>query len=130
MPATRKRAPARSSKPARGPRRRSRRRRARPLPGIPFSLPAGLPRLPALDQRERDVIGLALVALGVFLGFLLYGGWHGGRAGHALVVALGWAVGEAKELAPIAMLLGGGAFLLRPMLPVEPKIAIPRGPLI
>jgi S-DNA-T family DNA segregation ATPase FtsK/SpoIIIE len=76
-----------------------------------------LPRLPELDQRERDVIGLALVALGVFLGFLLYGGWHGGRAGHALVVALGWALGEARQLAPIAILLGGAAFLLRPVLP-------------
>jgi S-DNA-T family DNA segregation ATPase FtsK/SpoIIIE len=78
-----------------------------------------LPRLPALDQRQRDVLGLALVAVGVFLGFVLYGGspTPGGRAGHALAVALGWTLGKARVLAPVALLLGGGAFLLRPVLP-------------
>jgi S-DNA-T family DNA segregation ATPase FtsK/SpoIIIE len=78
-----------------------------------------LPHLPALDQRQRDVLGLALVAVGVFLGFVLYGGspTPGGRAGHALAVALGWTLGKARVLAPVALLLGGGAFLLRPVLP-------------
>jgi hypothetical protein len=32
-----------------------------------------LPRLPVLEQRQRDIIGLALAALGVFMGFVLYG---------------------------------------------------------
>jgi S-DNA-T family DNA segregation ATPase FtsK/SpoIIIE len=78
-----------------------------------------LPRLPALDQRQRDVLGLALVAVGVFLGFVLYGGSStpGGRAGHALAVALGWILGKARVLTPVALVLGGGALLLRPMLP-------------
>jgi S-DNA-T family DNA segregation ATPase FtsK/SpoIIIE len=78
-----------------------------------------LPRLPALDQRQRDVLGLALVAVGVFLGFVLYGGspTPGGRAGHALAVALGWTLGKARVLAPVALILAGGAFLLRPVLP-------------
>jgi S-DNA-T family DNA segregation ATPase FtsK/SpoIIIE len=70
-----------------------------------------------LDQRERDVLGLALAALGVFIGFVLYGGGHGGRAGHWLVVAIGWAMGGARELAPVALVLGGGLLLLRPVLP-------------
>ena len=76
-----------------------------------------LPRLPVLDQRGRDVLGLAFVALGVFMGFVLYGGWDGGRAGHALAVALGWVLGRARVLAPATLLLGGGALLLRPVLP-------------
>ena len=76
-----------------------------------------LPRLPVLDQRGRDVLGLAFVALGVFMGFVLYGGWDGGRAGHALAVALGWVLGRARVLAPATLLVGGGALLLRPVLP-------------
>ena len=70
-----------------------------------------------LDQRERDVLGLALVAAGVFMGFVLYGGWNGGRAGHGLAVALGWTLGRARVLAPVALVISGGALLLRPVLP-------------
>jgi S-DNA-T family DNA segregation ATPase FtsK/SpoIIIE len=73
--------------------------------------------MPVLDQRQRDVLGLALVAAGVFMGFILYGGWNGGRAGHGLAVALGWTLGRARVLAPATLVLGGGALLLRPVLP-------------
>jgi DNA segregation ATPase FtsK/SpoIIIE, S-DNA-T family len=76
-----------------------------------------MPRLPVLDQRARDVLGLALVALGVFMGFVLYAGWDGGRAGHGLAVALGWILGRARVLAPITLIVGGGVLLLRPVLP-------------
>jgi S-DNA-T family DNA segregation ATPase FtsK/SpoIIIE len=89
-------------------------------PGIAsrwFSLPRGRPWLPELDQRQRDVLGLAFVALGLFLAFVLYGGWDGGRAGHGMEVALGWALGKARLLAPLALIVGGGALLLRPVLP-------------
>jgi DNA segregation ATPase FtsK/SpoIIIE, S-DNA-T family len=70
-----------------------------------------------LDQRQRDVLGLALVAAGVFMGFVLYGDWNGGRAGHGLAVALGWTLGRARVLAPVALVVGGAALLLRPVLP-------------
>jgi S-DNA-T family DNA segregation ATPase FtsK/SpoIIIE len=76
-----------------------------------------MPRLPVLDQRARDVLGLALVALGVFMGFVLYAGWDGGRAGHGLAVALGWVLGRARVLAPITLIVGGAVLLLRPVLP-------------
>jgi S-DNA-T family DNA segregation ATPase FtsK/SpoIIIE len=75
------------------------------------------PRLPELDQRQRDVLALGLIALGVFMGFVLYGGWNGGGVGHGLSVALGWSVGRAKTLAPIALVVGGGVLLMRPVLP-------------
>jgi S-DNA-T family DNA segregation ATPase FtsK/SpoIIIE len=75
------------------------------------------PRLPELDQRQRDVIGLGLIALGIFMGFILWGHWDGGGAGHGLAVGLGWTVGKARILAPIALLGGGGALLLRPVWP-------------
>jgi len=73
--------------------------------------------LPELDQRQRDVIGLALVAIGIFMGFVLWGHWNGGGAGHGLAVGLGWTVGKARVLAPIALIGGGAAMLLRPVWP-------------
>jgi DNA segregation ATPase FtsK/SpoIIIE, S-DNA-T family len=82
-----------------------------------WSLPAWPPRLPELDQRQRDVLALGLIALGVFMGFVLYGGWDGGGVGHGLSVALGWSVGRAKTLAPVALVAGGGVLLMRPVLP-------------
>ena len=54
---------------------------------------------PAPARRARP----GLVALGIFMGFVLYGGWDGGRVGHGLAVALGWRWGEARGLAPIAL---------------------------
>ena len=65
-----------------------------------------------LGQRGRDVLGLALIAVGVFMGFVLYGGWEGGRAGHGLAVALGWVLGKARSLAPLALVGAGGMLLL------------------
>jgi DNA segregation ATPase FtsK/SpoIIIE, S-DNA-T family len=79
-------------------------------------MPRGLPRLSLLDQRARDVLGLGLVAIGVFMGFVLYAGWDGGHAGHGLAVALGWTLGKARVLAPVALVVGGGSLLLRPTL--------------
>ena len=74
-----------------------------------------------LNQRQRDILGLALVACGIFMGFVLYGtagaAPSGGRLGHGLAVALGWTLGRARVLAPVALVLGGGALLLRPVLP-------------
>jgi DNA segregation ATPase FtsK/SpoIIIE, S-DNA-T family len=51
------------------------------------------------------------------MGFVLYGGWNGGRAGHGLATALGWLLGRARVLAPVALVAGGGTLLLRPVLP-------------
>ena len=80
-------------------------------------------RLPTLDRRQRDILGLALVAVGVFMGFVLYGSGGGsaggGSLGHGLSVAVGWCIGEARVLAPIALVLGGGALLLAQLLPAS-----------
>jgi S-DNA-T family DNA segregation ATPase FtsK/SpoIIIE len=118
MANARKRAPARKP-PAR--RRSTSSSRSRSKRGRASS--AGLfssfsrPRFGPLEQRERDVIGLALIAVGVFMGFVLYGDWNGGRAGHGVAVALGWTLGRARVLAPIALAIGGAALLMRPVLP-------------
>src|SRR4051794_31162700 len=74
-------------------------------------------RLPVLDQRHLDLIGLALVALSVFLAFVLYAGWQGGRAGEALVEGLGWLLGAIRYAAPVGIAVAGAILVLRPVLP-------------
>jgi DNA segregation ATPase FtsK/SpoIIIE, S-DNA-T family len=74
-------------------------------------------RVPLLDQRQRELLGLACLALGSYLAFVLYGGWDGGRVGHGLTVALGWVFGRARVLAPAALALGGISLLASPALP-------------
>ncbi len=53
------------------------------------------------------------------MGFVLYGSGAqpGGRAGHALAIALGWTLGRARVLVPFALTLGGGVLLARGVLP-------------
>src|SRR5436190_12226028 len=75
------------------------------------------PRLPVLEQRHADLVGLGLVALSVFLAFVLYGGWQGGRAGEALVEGLGWLLGSIRYLAPVGFAAAGAILVLRPVLP-------------
>ena len=67
---------------------------------------------PVLSRSQRDVLGLALIALGVFMAVVLYGDSDGGKIGKGLATALGLAIGEARVLAPIALVVGGGALLL------------------
>ena len=69
-----------------------------------------------LDQRHYDVIGLALVAAGVYLAFVLYLGWDGGRAGAWLADALALVAGQVAYFVPIALAGFGGALISRPLL--------------
>jgi len=98
-PAGRKRATPARKRPAR--RRRTRRRRG-PI---------------RLQQRHFDVFGLGLVALGVLLGFVLYGHWDGGRAGDWLAKAFAWLIGEARLGIPVALVGAGGVLVMRPLIP-------------
>ncbi|MGH2987698.1 MAG: DNA translocase FtsK 4TM domain-containing protein, partial [Solirubrobacterales bacterium] len=69
-----------------------------------------------LEQRHYDVIGLALIAAGVFLAFVLYLGWDGGRVGGWLATALENAAGRVAYVVPIALAAWGGALIARPLL--------------
>ena len=63
------------------------------------------------------MLGFATIALGIFLGFVLYGGWNGGHAGQALAEAIGWLLGEARVFVPILCVLTGGLLLAGPQWP-------------
>ncbi len=75
------------------------------------------PRVPVLQQHHVDLIGLALVALGVFLAFPLYLEWYGGAAGEAVVDGLERLLGQVSYLAPVAVAATGIVLVLRPVLP-------------
>jgi DNA segregation ATPase FtsK/SpoIIIE, S-DNA-T family len=100
-----RKAPARRGKP--------RARRAAPRPA--------LPRVPELEQRQLDLIGLALVALAVFFGFLVYLRSDGGQAGGWTVEQLRWLLGAVHYGVPVALLAAGAILVLKPVLPaVQP----------
>jgi S-DNA-T family DNA segregation ATPase FtsK/SpoIIIE len=92
----RPRAPARARKPA-----------ARPSPR---EIVAGL------EQRHLDLIGLGLIAVAVYLGFVLYVGWDGGPVGDSLASALADAAGRVAYLVPVAMAGWGAALIMRPII--------------
>ena len=100
---------ARARKPARKPRGRA----AGPARGPSWPSPA------TLDQRQRDLLGLALVALAIFIAFPLYSTGNAGVGGEQLVAGLGWVLGQAAYLVPVALAGGGILMILRPVMPVR-----------
>jgi S-DNA-T family DNA segregation ATPase FtsK/SpoIIIE len=74
-------------------------------------------QLPILEQRHIDLIGLALVAVGVFLVFPLWMHWDGGRGGKAIVDGLRYAIGVLAYGAPVGLCAIGALCVLRPVLP-------------
>jgi DNA segregation ATPase FtsK/SpoIIIE, S-DNA-T family len=66
-----------------------------------------LPR--ALEQRHLDLIGLFLIAAGVYLSFVLFFGWDGGKVGYGVETGLTYLVGDVgARIATVLMLVVGG----------------------
>jgi S-DNA-T family DNA segregation ATPase FtsK/SpoIIIE len=79
--------------------------------------PVSWPSLPQLEQRHLDLIGLALVAAGIFFGCLIYLSWDGGAGGTRAVNGLRDLVGAVHYVVPVAFVAAGAIVVLRPMLP-------------
>jgi S-DNA-T family DNA segregation ATPase FtsK/SpoIIIE len=94
-----KRAPARKAKAG-----RKRAKAAKPRAGL---------HLPArLEQRHLDLIGLFLVAFGVYLVFVLFFGWEGGKVGYGVETGLTYLFGTVgARIFTVLMLLVGGMLL-------------------
>src|SRR4051794_1005192 len=96
--------------PARKSSSRGRRSRARRPPAWRMGLPY-------LEQHHYDLLGMALVCLGVFLAFPLYLDWDGGRMGEWMVRGARYVVGEGAYVAPLGLVAAGAVLVLRPVLP-------------
>jgi len=70
-------------------------------------------QLPVLEQHQRDLLGLALVAFGCFLAIVLYGGETGGRVGEGTADALRFLLGGVAYLTPIGLVAAGVGIVLR-----------------
>src|SRR4051794_8056923 len=92
--------------------KRRRKTRARRSSAWPLQL-----RLPSLSQRQVDLIGLGLIALGVFLATVLYFGWEGGKVGAGMADGLRFAFGTIAYVVPVAVIAAGAILVLRPVLP-------------
>jgi S-DNA-T family DNA segregation ATPase FtsK/SpoIIIE len=94
-----KRAPARKAKAG-----KKRAKAAKPKGGL--HLPAGL------EQRHLDLIGLFLVAFGVYLVFVLFLGWEGGKVGYGVETGLVYLFGSVgARIFTVLILLVGGMLL-------------------
>ncbi len=70
-----------------------------------------------IEQRHLDLLGLGLVALAVFAGFVLYRGRDGGAAGDRLADGLTALLGDVAYAVPVALAATGAVLVLRPVLP-------------
>jgi S-DNA-T family DNA segregation ATPase FtsK/SpoIIIE len=88
------------------------RRRKAAVKRKPKAAKGGL-HLPAgLEQRHLDLIGLFLVAFGVYLVFVLFFGWEGGKVGYGVETGLVYLFGTiGARIFTVLMLLVGGMLL-------------------
>ena len=63
----------------------------------------------ALEPRHLDLIGLFLIAAGVYLSFVLFFGWDGGKVGYGLETGLEYLFGTVgARIFTVLMLVVGG----------------------
>ena len=72
--------------------------------------------LASLEQRHYDLIGLVMVAVGVYASFVLYLGWDGGTVGSGLESAVEHALGQVAYVLPVVVFGLGLALIARPMI--------------
>jgi len=65
------------------------------------------------SQHENELLGLALLALGLVLAAILYLGFDGGAVGSWLAGVLTEIVGSAAYVLPVALIVLGGLLLAR-----------------
>jgi S-DNA-T family DNA segregation ATPase FtsK/SpoIIIE len=82
------------------------------------------PRLPARvkkkgrkgkprSEQRLELTGLGLLALGLFLVFVLYLGWGGGMVGDIVAVVFTGAIGAAAYVAPVTFVIVGALMVAR-----------------
>jgi S-DNA-T family DNA segregation ATPase FtsK/SpoIIIE len=91
----------------RGAKRGSKAKAKRSRPRLPRpNLPGGL------EQRHLDLVGLSLIASGVYLTFVLFFGWEGGKVGDGAETGLTYLFGEVGARIATLLMLVVGAVLI------------------
>src|SRR5712691_2426364 len=94
MPRSRRKTKLRPKTPSRIKKRKARTRKPRGL-------------------QHPELWGLGLVALGLFLGSVVYVGWNGGYVGGAMADGLDALIGGASWVIPVALVAIGGLMVMR-----------------
>jgi DNA segregation ATPase FtsK/SpoIIIE, S-DNA-T family len=72
----------------------------------------GISLFDGFEQRHLDFIGLFLVAAGIYLLFVLFFGWEGGKVGYGVETALEYLFGSVgARIFTLLMLVAGGMLL-------------------
>src|SRR5260221_11825187 len=71
------------------------------------------PRRTRASHQHPELVGLGLLAAGIFLASVLYLGWNGGVVGRALVDGIRSVIGDAAYGLPPALVSVGGLMLFR-----------------
>jgi S-DNA-T family DNA segregation ATPase FtsK/SpoIIIE len=89
-------------------------RKKRPLrPRTPSRVKKRTRKRSVRSHHHPELVGLAMVAFGLFLATSLYLGWDGGVVGSEVVSWLDAAIGDASYVAPVALIAVGGLMLFR-----------------
>jgi S-DNA-T family DNA segregation ATPase FtsK/SpoIIIE len=92
----------------------ARRRKKRSLrPRIPSRVKRRTRKSRPRGHQHPELIGLGLVALGLFLATILYLGWSGGMIGGAIADGFTGALGAAAYAAPVALTAVGALMVTR-----------------
>jgi S-DNA-T family DNA segregation ATPase FtsK/SpoIIIE len=93
------------------PRRKKRSSRLRPK--TPSRIKKRTRRTRSERRAHPELIGLGLLALGIFLGSVIYLGWNGGYVGGWLADGLDALVGAGRYVLPVALVAVGGLMVAR-----------------
>ena len=72
---------------------------------------------PRLESHQVDIVALALIAVGIFLGGVAYAHWNGGALGDGAVDVIRYLFGALGYAVPAALAVGGALILLRELRP-------------
>ncbi|MCB0827557.1 MAG: DNA translocase FtsK [Solirubrobacterales bacterium] len=97
----------------RGPKRRPAKRAGKPAKGKAGQAEIKQP----MDQRQLDLIGLGCALLGIYLVFVLYLGWDGGKLGTGIRDGLEYLFGALTLIVPLALFAVAAIVTMRPALP-------------
>jgi DNA segregation ATPase FtsK/SpoIIIE, S-DNA-T family len=70
-----------------------------------------------LESHQVDIVALALIAIGIFLGGVAYAHWNGGALGNGAIDAVRYLFGALGYAVPAALAVCGALILLRELRP-------------